>query len=127
MSDEREGRARDAMRVDQARPDFQESQTGEAREPGGPDADVGRSDVPDPEARAAGTEERHGAALAAEHGHAIDTHEEAAHGADEGHGDAHEHEEERLGPIDWTAWGASALGIAAGLAVAVLFAIAAGR
>ena len=123
MSDERETQAREALHLDQPRPDLQESQTGEGREPGGPDAEVGHSDVPDPEAREAGTEERHGAALASEHGHAIDTHEAAAHGAGEGHG---EHEqEERLGPIDWTAWGASALGLAVGVVVAVFFAIAA--
>ena len=133
MTDERETRARDAMHLDQARPDFQESQTGEAREPGAPDPAVGHSDVPDPEARAGGTEERHGRALAEEHGHAMTTHEAAEHDADADHGDADAShagghgDEERLGPIDWNAWGASALGLAAGLAVAILFAMTAAR
>lgn len=45
---------------------------------------------------------------------------------DAGHDD-HEsggHDEERLGPIDWPAWGASALGVAVALAMALLFFVA---
>jgi hypothetical protein len=59
--------------------------------------------------------------------HAESSHDGATHaGGDEGHhddahGDAHGHGEE-LGPIDWRAWGAAALGIAsAAVVVAVLF------
>ena len=52
------------------------------------------------------------------------------HGADD-HGEAHGHDDhahgdEDLGPIDVTAWGAGALGIAAGLLVAVLMAASVG-
>jgi len=46
------------------------------------------------------------------------THGEDAH-ADAAHGD-HEHGAP-LGPIDWYAWGAGLLGIAAGLVVAACF------
>lgn len=37
------------------------------------------------------------------------------------HGHADGHGEPRLGRIDWAAWGASALGVAVGLMVALLF------
>ncbi len=54
------------------------------------------------------------------------------HGADD-HGDApghehddHAHPEEPLGPIDWRAYGAGALGLAIGLLMAATFAVAAG-
>ena len=41
---------------------------------------------------------------------------------DDAHGDAHGHGGEALGPIDWRAWGAAALGIAsAAVVVAVLY------
>ncbi len=45
------------------------------------------------------------------------------HGDDHGHDD-HAHGEELLGPIDVAAWGAGALGILLGVAVAVCFALA---
>ncbi|MEW5991899.1 MAG: hypothetical protein AB1736_11220 [Chloroflexota bacterium] len=47
------------------------------------------------------------------------------HGGDHGHDD-HAHADEPLGPIDVPAWGAGALGIAAGLAVAVVMALSTG-
>jgi hypothetical protein len=49
--------------------------------------------------------------------HAIDDDEEHGH-------DDHGHDEEPLGPIDAWAWGAGALGILAGLAVALAFFVA---
>jgi hypothetical protein len=42
---------------------------------------------------------------------------EGGHGDD--HHDAH-HEDEPLGPLDWRAWGAAALGVAVALVVAAL-------
>jgi len=42
------------------------------------------------------------------------------HGETHGHDD-HGHAEEALGPIDWPAWGAGALGAVAGLLVAWAF------
>jgi ABC-type Zn2+ transport system substrate-binding protein/surface adhesin len=58
-------------------------------------------------------------------GHAgADAHHEITdHGDDHGHDD-HAHEEEALGPINWAAWGAGALGIAIGVAIAFCFALA---
>ena len=55
-------------------------------------------------------------------GHDAITHAGGAQGHHEdAHGDAHGHGDEALGPIDWRAWGAAALGIAsAGAVVAVL-------
>jgi hypothetical protein len=45
---------------------------------------------------------------------------------DAGHDDHDEagHQEERLGPIDWAAWGASALGVAVAAVTAALFYLA---
>ena len=48
-----------------------------------------------------------------------------AHGmaGEGGHGDDHHdarHEDEPLGPLDWRAWGAAALGVAVALVVAAL-------
>jgi hypothetical protein len=45
------------------------------------------------------------------------------HGDEHGHDD-HAHAEEALGPIDRMAWGAGALGVLLGLAVAFAFAFA---
>ena len=50
--------------------------------------------------------------------HAPDAHAVAANGH------AEEHEEETLGPIDWRAWGAAALGVAAAALIAILFYVA---
>ena len=47
------------------------------------------------------------------------------HGEDHGHDD-HAHEDDDLGPVDVTAWGAGALGIAAGLVMALLMAASVG-
>lgn len=71
---------------------------------------------PDELAHAAGGEQHHPGDLAGE-----------AHGADDhsdGHGhDDHAHAAEELGPVDRAAWGAFALGIAAGLLVALCLVI----
>ena len=40
--------------------------------------------------------------------------------------DDHAHADEGLGPIDWPAYGAGALGVAIGLAMAAVFAFAVG-
>ena len=56
--------------------------------------------------------------------HATDDHHTAAH-ADAAHPDEeHGHDEPRLGPIDWPAWGHAALGVLAGLIVVVMFFVA---
>lgn len=62
-----------------------------------------------------------------QHADAAPAHEDAVghdatddHAADQGHDD-HEHDAEPLGPIDVAAWGAGALGLLAGLAVAIAF------
>lgn len=47
----------------------------------------------------------------------------ASHGAGDGHDD-HGHGGETLGPIDVAAWGAGALGVILGLAVAFCFVLA---
>ena len=48
------------------------------------------------------------------------------HGADHGHDDhAHAAEGSALGPVDWVAWGAALLGIAAGIAVAAVLTLSA--
>lgn len=49
-------------------------------------------------------------------------HEDAAHG--DAHGQGHGHDEAALGPIDTAAWGASLLGVAAGLLVCFLLYLA---
>jgi hypothetical protein len=48
------------------------------------------------------------------------------HGEDHGHDDHAHVDGEALGPIDLVAWGAGALGIAAGLAVALVMAASTG-
>jgi hypothetical protein len=54
------------------------------------------------------------------------------HGSPDDHGDGHGHDDhahsdgEALGPLDLQAWGAGALGIAAGLAVALVMAASTG-
>ena len=48
------------------------------------------------------------------------------HGEDHGHDDHAHGEDEALGPLDLQAWGAGALGIAAGLAVALVMAASTG-
>ncbi len=54
------------------------------------------------------------------------------HGSTDDHGDDHGHDDhahgdgEALGPLDLQAWGAAALGIAAGLAVALVMAASTG-
>lgn len=50
-------------------------------------------------------------------------HDVTDHGDDGGHDD-HAHPEEPLGPIDWVAWGAGALGIVIGIAIAFCFVLA---
>ncbi|HET7677544.1 MAG TPA: hypothetical protein VFK38_06800 [Candidatus Limnocylindrales bacterium] len=64
------------------------------------------------------------------HGHAEPA-GHAAHGmaGEGGHGDEHHdaHMEGQLGPIDLGAWGASLVGVAAGLVVAWFFFLAASR
>jgi hypothetical protein len=72
---------------------------------------------------------------AAEDGHAA-AHTTVVHGATDhapAHGDGHDehadaghdaHGEPRVGPIDWPAWGASALGIVVGVVIAALFYLA---
>lgn len=47
------------------------------------------------------------------------------HGDDHGHDD-HGHAEAALGPLDVQAWGASAIGVVLGLAVAAAFVLATG-
>lgn len=60
--------------------------------------------------------------------HAATSHDAVTHAGgaqghhEDAHGDAHGHPDETLGPIDWRAWGAAALGIASAAAViAVLY------
>jgi len=48
------------------------------------------------------------------------------HGEDHGHDDHAHGEDEALGPLDLLAWGAGVLGIAAGLAVALVMAASTG-
>jgi hypothetical protein len=59
------------------------------------------------------------------HDDAVEHHRTDDHGGDHGHDD-HAHAEDALGPIDVAAWGAGALGIALGVAVAFCFAMATG-
>jgi hypothetical protein len=40
--------------------------------------------------------------------------------------DAPDHHDEKLGPVDWRAWGAGALGVVVGLTVAVVFGVTTG-
>ncbi|HVM29361.1 MAG TPA: hypothetical protein VM305_01130 [Candidatus Limnocylindrales bacterium] len=55
----------------------------------------------------------------------------ASHGASDTHGDVHdagqgaEHEEARVGPIDWAAWGYALIGVAVALVVIAAFWVAA--
>ena len=64
-----------------------------------------------------------------EHTHAADAHHVGGghdHDHDEGHADAAEEHEDQaspLGPIDWRAWGISAIGLAVGVAIAVVLAL----
>ena len=53
-----------------------------------------------------------------------DHHDVADHGEDAEHDDHAHADGDRLGPIDVMAWGAGALGVLLGVAVAVCFAIA---
>jgi hypothetical protein len=57
------------------------------------------------------------------HAGAVAHHQTDDHGDDHGHDD-HAHDEEPLGPIDLAAWGAGALGVMVGVAVALCFALA---
>jgi hypothetical protein len=57
------------------------------------------------------------------HAGAIAHHATTDHGDDHGHDD-HAHDEEALGPIDWAAWGAGALGLVIGVAIAFCFVLA---
>ena len=49
------------------------------------------------------------------------------HGEDHGHDDHAHGDDEPLGPVDVTAWGAGLIGIAAGLVVAACLAASTGR
>jgi len=55
--------------------------------------------------------------------HDASSHDVVAHAGgaqghhDDAHGDAHGHDGETLGPIDWRAWGAMVLGLALGVVV----------
>ncbi|HYM84088.1 MAG TPA: hypothetical protein VEY67_08060 [Candidatus Dormibacteraeota bacterium] len=49
-----------------------------------------------------------------------------AEAGEHSHGDEHGHGDE-LGPIDWAAWGAGALGVVIGLATAFAFVVATNR
>ena len=53
-------------------------------------------------------------------------HGAADHGEDHGHDDHAHGEDDALGPLDLLAWGAGVLGIAAGLAVALVMAASTG-
>jgi hypothetical protein len=57
------------------------------------------------------------------HAGAVAHHSLDDHGDDHGHDD-HAHGEEALGPIDVAAWGAGAVGILIGIAIALCFALA---
>ena len=57
------------------------------------------------------------------HAGAVAHHLTDDHGGDHGHDD-HAHGEEPLGPVDVAAWGAAALGVVIGLAIAACFAVA---
>ncbi len=62
--------------------------------------------------------------IAAGHGPGDQAAAGSAHGA---HGGAHgagDHEEAVLGPVDWVAWGAGLLGVAAGLIIVLCFVLA---
>ena len=75
-------------------------------------------------------------AVRAEHEAAAEAAEEmaATDASDAGHGTAghegghgeHGHEDEALGPLDWGAWGAGLVGVAAGLLVAAAFVLSTG-
>jgi hypothetical protein len=52
-----------------------------------------------------------------------DPHGLGDHGETHGHDD-HAHAEEALGPVDWVAWGAGALGVVAGLIITWAFVLA---
>lgn len=54
-------------------------------------------------------------------------HEAGDHGTDHGHDDHAHGDGEPLGPVDVAAWGAGAIGIAAGLIVAAVLAASTGR
>lgn len=53
-------------------------------------------------------------------------HEASDHGADHGRDDHAHTEDEPLGPVDLAAWGAGALGIGAGLVIALVMAASTG-
>lgn len=57
------------------------------------------------------------------HDAAVAHHATDDHGDDHGHDD-HAHDAESLGPVDVAAWGAGALGVLMGLAVALAFYVA---
>lgn len=75
-------------------------------------------------------------AVRAEHEAAAEAAEEmaATDASDAGHGTAghegghgeHGHEDEALGPLDWGAWAAGLVGVAAGLLVAAAFVLSTG-
>ena len=60
--------------------------------------------------------------------HASEEHEGHAMAGEGGHGDDHHdaHADEALGPIDWPAWGAAALGVAVAGFMALLMAFVVG-
>jgi hypothetical protein len=72
--------------------------------------------TPDEEDHAAAGELHHPGDIAGEE-HGLDD-----HGETHGHDD-HAHAEETLGPVDTAAWGAFAIGIGAGLLVAICLAL----
>ncbi|MGZ3585700.1 MAG: hypothetical protein ACXVAE_03470 [Candidatus Limnocylindrales bacterium] len=58
------------------------------------------------------------------HGRPAEGHETHGMAGEGGHGDDHhdaQHVDDPLGPLDWPAWGAAALGIAVATLVAALF------
>jgi len=57
--------------------------------------------------------------------HRAGDHASGDHGQDAEHDD-HGHTPETLGPIDWTAWGVGAAGVAIGLLIAAGFALSTG-
>jgi hypothetical protein len=69
-----------------------------------------------------------GTGVPAAHGHAAAGHEEHGMAGEGGHGDDH-HDPQvdaGLGPIDWHAWGAAALGVGIAAFVALLMALVVG-